>query len=510
MQIADTQTSSLQARPLFRDPGIWFVLGTLAGTTLLHYLTDIQLIPYHSLYRSLYYLPIAVAAVRYGRWGGVLTALTASALYIPHVVLSYGMLPSDGFNDLLEIFVFLFVGALAGGLADAERRQRRRAQDTAIQLAAANTQLQTQAALAERMRASTASILESIDSGVITLDSQGQITTVNRAAQALLECPAGIGDQVPGTIRDYLVAGARGYRQIAVANRVLGLHGSPLIGEQGEPIGTVLVLDDLTELRALEEQVQRAQRLAALGRLAGGLAHEIRNPLGITRAAAQMLQRELGGHAALGDYAQVIQTEIDRVDRLVEQLLAYARPLPFERGPVDFVALLDHTLALTRPYAAQHGVTVAMDAIPDLPMVEGDAELLHQALVNLLLNGIQATPPGGMVRVLADAPDSDQHLPGTLTLTISDTGHGIAPEDLAHIFDPFFTTRPDGTGLGLSIVQQIVQEHSGMVEVHSQPGAGTRFVLCLPALPSHVFQQLADGGPQRSSPRIPQTSSRAP
>jgi signal transduction histidine kinase len=263
---------------------------------------------------------------------------------------------------------------------------------------------------------------------------------------------------------------------------MLGLHGSPLIGGQGEVIGIVLVLDDLTEVRALEEQVQRAQRLAALGRLAGGLAHEIRNPLGITRAAAQMLQRELGEHATLGEYTQIIQTEIDRVDRLIEQLLAYARPVPLERGPIDVVALLDHTAALTRAYAAQRGVTLAVDCAPDLPMVEGDAELLHQALVNLILNGVHATTLGGTVRVLANAPQPEHHPSPMVSLIVSDTGHGIASDDLPHIFDPFFTTRLDGTGLGLSIVQQIVQEHGGTIEVHSEIGQGTRFVIRLPAL----------------------------
>jgi signal transduction histidine kinase len=484
VQVAHRTVSLSQGtRTRLRDPGLWFVLLTLAGTTMLHYLTDIHLIPYHSIYRSLYYVPIAVAAVRYGRRGGVLTALTASVLYIPHIILSWNIMIDDGFNDLLENVIFLFVGAFAGSLADAERRQRLRAQEAVTQLAAANAELQTQAALAERMRASIASILESIDSGVLTFDLTGQITTINRAAQTLLGCPDS-RDQAPLPIRDYLRAGARGYQQVSIEGRMLGLHGSPLIGAQGETIGTVLVLDDLTELRALEEQVQRAQRLAALGRLAGGLAHEIRNPLGITRAAAQMLQREIGEHPALGEYTQVIQTEIDRVDRLIEQLLAYARPVPIARGPVDVVALLDRTVALTGAYAAQHGVTLAVDAAPDLPLVEGDAELLHQALVNLLLNGIHATAPSGRVCVLASARVAEQCLPPQVLLTITDTGHGIAPADLPHIFDPFFTTRVDGTGLGLSIVQQIIQEHGGTVEVHSQRGRGTSFAVSLPALPT--------------------------
>jgi signal transduction histidine kinase len=331
------------------------------------------------------------------------------------------------------------------------------------------------------MRASMASILESIDSGVLTLDGDGKVMTINRAAQALLDGSDGSTTRLPQMVRDYLAAGGRGYRQLAVGERQLGLHGSPLVGAQGETIGTVLVLDDLTDLRALEEQVQRAQRLAALGRLAGGLAHEIRNPLGITRAAAQMLQRELADQAALSQYTQVIQTEVDRVDRLIEQLLAYARPTPMQRGPVDIAELIEQTLTLTRAYAAQRGVTLGAEVDDTLPPLEGDAELLHQALVNLVLNGINATMEGGEVHVRACVQGAE---PATafVVLAVHDTGGGIRADDLPHIFDPFFTTRVDGTGLGLSIVQQIVEDHQGTVAVHSTPGEGTRFTVRLPVV----------------------------
>ena len=489
--------ASLLNRPALRDPGVWFILLTLAGTTTLHYLTDIQLIPYHSIYRSLYYVPIAIAAVRYGRRGGVITALTATVLYIPHVVLSWNVLMDDAFNDLLENAIFLFVGAFAGSLADAERRQRKRAQEAVLQLDRTNKELQVQVALAERMRASTESILESVDSGVITFNTDGRIVTVNRAAEVLLGEAEHYDDTLPFAIRDYLNGSARGYRQVSVSGRMLGIHGSPLIGAQGEEIGTVLVLDDLTEQRALEEQVQRAQRLSALGRLAGGLAHEIRNPLGITRAAAQMLHRELSEHARHGEYTEVIQTEIDRIDRLVEQLLSYARPLPLQRGSVDVEAVVERTVALTRAYARQQQILLHCDIEDQLPFIEGDGELLHQALVNLLLNGITATGQGGNVSIAAKAAAGESSRQ-VVIITVSDTGRGIAPADLPHIFDPFFTTRADGTGLGLSIVQQIIEEHGGTIEVDSQPGRGALFLLRIPAL-AHDAHLVSDAPHSQSN-----------
>ncbi|MEP7189179.1 MAG: ATP-binding protein [Roseiflexaceae bacterium] len=137
-------------------------------------------------------------------------------------------------------------------------------------------------------------------------------------------------------------------------------------------------------------------------------------------------------------------------------------------------------MALTRAYAAQHGVTLTIEIAAALPLVDGDAELLHQALVNLLLNGIHATSPSGTISVLADTTCASSGAGSTLRLIVRDTGNGIALTDLPHIFDPFYTTRVDGTGLGLSIVQQIIQEHGGTIEVEGQVTHGTSFILQLP------------------------------
>jgi two-component system sensor histidine kinase HydH len=363
-QLSQKQTT--RVLPSARDVGIWFVLLALAVITSLHYLTDVHLIPYHSIYRSLYYLPIAVAAVRYGRIGGTTTALATSALYLPHVWISWGTMPSDGFNDLLENVVFLFVGVLAGTLADAQRAQRQRAEQAVEELERSYAQLQEQS-----------------------------------------------------------------------------------------------------------EQIRRAERQGALGRLAGGLAHEIRNPLAVVRAAAQMLHTDVP--AAQQCYTGVMQSEISRVDRLIEELLRYAEPRPFLRGPVDVTALVTDTVQLCAPYAAQLHVTITSGVAPALTQLTGDADHLKQALLNVLLNAVQATPPGGIVTVRASA-SSD----GCLVLTVQDTGSGIPEDQRSRIFDPFFTTRDDGTGLGLALVQQIVQEHGGRVDVGDPPEGAALLIITLP------------------------------
>ncbi len=449
---------------------------SLVGISLLHYLTDIHLIPYHSIYRSVYYIPIAIGAVKYGKRGGIATALTTSALYLPHVMLSWGLMPTDAFNDLLENAVFLFVGAFAGTLADAERKQRQWAQEVAQQLAASNAALTQEVELSERMRGLVTSIVESIDSGILTIDQEQRVTLMNPSAQRIVGASVTSTDDLPLIIRHYLHPETRKYHVATLGERTYGLQAAPLIGARQEEIGRVLVIDDVTEQRALEEHVQRAQRLVALGRLAGGLAHEIRNPLSITRAAAQMLALHLGKDATSAEYTAVIQTEIDRVDRLIEQLLTYARPAVVHRAPTDVGELIRHTISLVQPYATQQQVYLALDLTADLPLLYADSELVHQALVNLLLNAVQATPPAGSVHIRAVAdPDTP-----TIHVSVADTGHGIADADRAHIFDPFFTTRDDGTGLGLSIVQHIVHEHGGTIDVQSEPGQGTRCILHLP------------------------------
>jgi signal transduction histidine kinase len=186
-----------------------------------------------------------------------------------------------------------------------------------------------------------------------------------------------------------------------------------------------------------------------------------------------MLQQELADDGKPGEYTRVIQSEIDRVDRLVEQLLAYARPRPLQRVLVDVASLVEETSSLARVYAKQQGVTLTTQVSDGLPALMGDGDLLHQAVVNVLLNGIQATPPGGTVNLTAQ---TDQ---ASVLLTVCDTGSGITPDILPHIFDPFFTTRDDGTGLGLSIVQQIMHDHGGAVDVQSEPGQGTQVMLRL-------------------------------
>jgi two-component system sensor histidine kinase HydH len=196
--------------------------------------------------------------------------------------------------------------------------------------------------------------------------------------------------------------------------------------------------------------------------------------LALAAITAQMLQADVP--EGQQRYTSVMQSEISRVDRLIEELLHYAGPRPFQRELVDVTALVIGTVQLCAPYAAQQHVTIASSVAPTLPQLTGDVDRLKQALLNVLLNAVQAAPPGGNVSVNASAsPDGD------LVLAVQDTGAGIPDEQRSQIFDPFFTTRDDGTGLGLALVQQIVQEHGGRVDVGDPPEGGALLLITLPA-----------------------------
>jgi signal transduction histidine kinase len=422
---------------------IALVGGAVAVVTVLHYLTSAHLLEYHTVYRSLYYLPVAGAAVAFGLRGGLLTAAAVILLYLPHVLGMGETLPGGMVDNLLELPVFLVVGGLVGALADRERAQRRRV---------------------EGLRAYIDAVMQSLPVGVATAPPGGQPIPQNPVARELL--PAVAADIALPSIHP-------GYHVLEQGQRPLGLHVSRLRGVAPEGAERVYVLEDLTEQRALEAQLRRNDRLASVGQLAAGMAHEVRNPLAILRATAQLLANQLAEQQGVGAYARVLIAESDRIDRLISELLEYARPRPPHRIALDLPRVLAKAAHHVRPYALQHEVSIEVRA-PAAGELWADGEQLRQALVNVLLNAVQASPPGSVVQLTATvAPDA-------VALTVTDHGRGMPLEVRERACDPFFTTRPDGTGLGLALVATIVQEHGGALHIDSLVGNGTTVTLALP------------------------------
>jgi two-component system sensor histidine kinase HydH len=227
------------------------------------------------------------------------------------------------------------------------------------------------------------------------------------------------------------------------------------------------------QLQEAEEAVRRSDRLAALGQLSAGLAHELRNPLGTIRASAEMLNRNLSAENEVArEVAGFISTEVDRANSLITRFLQFARPLEIRPERADLAQTLDRAIALVEREAPQ--IAIYKNYAPEIPPFPLDAELMERVFYNLVLNAVQATAPGGAVTVKTRAAE------GAAEVAVIDRGSGIEPKHLSTIFNPFFTTKPEGVGLGLAIVAKIVDEHGGKIAVESEPGKGSVFRVLLP------------------------------
>lgn len=230
----------------------------------------------------------------------------------------------------------------------------------------------------------------------------------------------------------------------------------------------------LAEKEKLEEELHRSERLAALGRLVTGVAHELRNPIGIIKTTTQIMEGELGNSPEYSEHFRIIKEQIERQNRVIQELLDFGRPSKPVLESVCLNNLLEKVLTFTAPTLRQQKIDLHKSLQEDLPRVMADGEKIKQVFVNLILNAVQSMPSGGKL-VIETAAES-----GWVAARFTDTGSGIPAEDLPKIFDPFYTTKKTGTGLGLSISHQIISMHRGTIEVSSTEGVGTAFTVKLP------------------------------
>jgi PAS domain S-box-containing protein len=263
---------------------------------------------------------------------------------------------------------------------------------------------------------------------------------------------------------------------------ILDIKGSVIRGARGDVEGVVLHVVNITDRVRLEQSVQESEKLAAIGALAAGVAHEINNPIGIMTSRMELILEEAdraGLPLPVRDDLQVLQRNAHRVGRITQGLLSFARRGSGGRQPTDLNAVVAETLLLFESHAVKAGVKVERRLAVPLPAVAADANQLQQVLLNLLNNARDALGDHGEIHVeTGPAPTR----PGWVRLAVTDTGPGIPPDLLGRVFVPFFTTKPGGTGLGLPISYRIVKDHGGLLEVQSEPGAGTAFSILLPAL----------------------------
>ncbi len=340
----------------------------------------------------------------------------------------------------------------------------------------------------ERIQTYSSTLLERLGDAVVAMDANGRIEVFNTAAADLFQRRP---DDVVGQPYDQVLGPSEPLQRAlsttgdlqAAPFRIHGVSWTRTVSASSARIAStdtttiVVVLQDQTEREALETNLQRSERLASMGALAGGVAHEVRNPLNTIGLIAQRLQREFEPLARGDDYARMTATvrdEVKRVNRIVSDFLALARPPQIQWQPVATRDLVADAAAAVEARAAVQGLRLVVDC-EDPGSLEGDRDQLLQVLQNLLNNAVDATPEGGMITLRACAVEEDQ-----LLLSVTDTGQGIPADQRERIFDLYFTTKATGAGLGLSLVQRIVAEHSGHLQVDSDEGVGTTITVRLP------------------------------
>jgi two-component system, NtrC family, sensor histidine kinase HydH len=332
-------------------------------------------------------------------------------------------------------------------------------------------------------------VVASLPVGLIATDKEGKIAFYNGAAERItgLDLSEARGKMpeniLPGNFCDLRSALDRGASiiekemtcEFAVDNIVpVSVSASKIINEVGQFIGQVLILRDLREVRRLQEAVRRQEKMAAIGGLAAGVAHEIRNPLSSIKGLASYFRSKFDDRSEDKEAADVMIQEVDRLNRVISELLDFVHPTDLQVKPIDLNELVAHSVRLIQQEANAKDIRIHIDAAAQPLMADVDADRLSQCLLNLFLNALQAMVPGDRLTVVAGRAAQ------SIRIDVEDTGRGIPDEDLDKIFDPYFTTKAKGTGLGLAIVHKIIEAHKGHLKVQSVPGQGTKVSIILP------------------------------
>jgi two-component system sensor histidine kinase PilS (NtrC family) len=477
------------------------ILADVFFVTLLIYLTG----GIESVFSWLYLLPIFGASAILYRRGGLLVASASSILYgtlldleYYQVILPWGSrfaLPVEYKSSyvfyliIVNILAFYLVAILSAYLSEQVRSKEEELRERLIDY--------------NQLEQLYKHIVQNVTSGLVTVDQAGRVTSFNRMAEEItgykLEevYQKEVGNVFPGFLNlsrsngiasetegknFYLSRWETKFQRKDGAVMTLGFSVSPLKNSAGEEIGIIFIFQDLTRMREMEEDLKRADRLAAIGTLAAGMAHEIRNPLASISGSIEILKEEMDGAVQHQPLMEIILREVGRLNSLIGDFLLFARPTLPGKEIIHLNEIAEEVLKI---FAHSPECTPEIHLakhFQDEIYMPGDAQQIKQIFWNLVINAAQAMPGGGELRVelhRRPAPSNPGELPQG-EIVISDTGTGIREEDLDKIFNPFFTTKEKGTGLGLSIVHKIVESYGGKIMIRSQLDQGATFTIILP------------------------------
>jgi len=466
---------------------IWtqFLIDALLITWLIWRTDDLS-----SPYITLYIVLISVSSIFLKPFATLIMSFICVGLFAALALTSAVGLLSDGITNqptakIVQVVSFNVVAFLIVGLLSARLAERRSSGEL---LEEATKSLANLRMLHER-------IIESIRSGLITTDLDGKIYTFNAAASEITGYSSDqmIGASIHDLFGDISESVDLAFGEVPGPDQPprfevdlvtpegfavhIGYSVSLLFSETNETSGLIVTFQDLTEIRSMEENVRRKDRLAAVGRVGAGLAHEIRNPLGAMRGAIQVLESSTPKESVHAELMQIIMRESDRLNSIISNFLTYARPKAGNFVETDICEAIRETAKLIRhspDVSDKHEIILEL---PDCPItILGDATQLKQIFWNLARNSINAMPDGGKFVIGLEKAANKR-----IQVTFSDTGTGMPPEQVEQLFEPFSNSTTGGTGLGLSIVYQIVRDHKGVIRVRSSEGEGTVITIELPA-----------------------------
>jgi two-component system sensor histidine kinase PilS (NtrC family) len=515
-----TSPGTYLGEPLFLLIGVTYALNILWTLTLkwaerYRWIVDVQLAcdalivsgfiavtgGITSYFAALYVLPIAAASSVQFRRGGMMIAMLSALLYLGIVLTQYfglagllgvPLLDYDGtlppfrivaYTTGLNVFLFFSIAFLSGSLADRLQRAGARLERASSEIA--------------DLQAFNQHVIDSLSSGLATTDRQGRILTFNRAAEAItghaafsvvgrrleevLELPPNVANEL-----GHLSDPSRG-RRVETSYRTgdgrqidLGFTATPLQTPGGNA-GLLFAFQDVTDIKKLERDARLRQRLAAVGEMAAGIAHEIRNPLASMSGSIQILRQELPLTEDQAQLMDIVLRESERLNDTIRSFLAYARPQRFSIARLDVRRLLNDAALLLRNSAeVMEGHVIDVRVPPTEVAFEADENQIRQIVWNLATNGLRAMRSGGSLTLGAHIDPGGDVSQESVVLEVSDEGVGIPAEELDAIFQPFRGTFSKGTGLGLAIVHRIVSDYGGEIHVSSTPGKGTTVSVRLP------------------------------